>query len=124
MDSNGNYIDLMNAKKDIDNKLIRLVGTKEKLIDDPLRILRAIRFATILNFKIDEALEKEIEKYGYLIEELSNYKKNQEINKILNSNNKEYGIKLIIKYNLYKYLDIIDLKNEILYNIGGDYYDG
>lgn len=104
IDKNGNYIDLMNARNDINNKVIRLVRNEEELKEDPLRILRAIRFATILNFKLDKELEEGIIKYGYLIKNLSNNKKNTEIDKIINSYNKEYGTYLIKKYNLDIYL--------------------
>lgn len=101
IDKNGNYVDIMNARKDIDNKIIRLVGDIIKLKEDPLRILRAIRFASVLNFTLDKELEEGINKYGYLIKELSNNKKKIELDKILNS---EYGISLIKKFNLDSYL--------------------
>ena len=52
MDKDGNIIDVLNAKKDINNKIIKCVGNaNEKLSEDALRILRAVRFATILNFE-------------------------------------------------------------------------
>ena len=61
MDKDGNIIDLFNAKKDINDKVIRTVSDADKKIkEDSLRILRAIRFATILNFRIDKDLEKAI----------------------------------------------------------------
>lgn len=101
IDKNGNYVDIMNSRKDIDNKIIRLVGDTIKLKEDPLRILRAIRFASVLNFTLDKELEEGIIKYGYLIKELSNNKKKIELDKILNS---EYGISLIKKFNLDSYL--------------------
>ena len=54
MNSSGQIIDLLNGKIDIDNHFIRVIGDlKQKLTDDPLRMLRAIRFATILDFRID-----------------------------------------------------------------------
>ena len=101
INKNGNYVDIMNSRKDIDNKIIRLVGDIIKLKEDPLRILRAIRFASVLHFELDEYLEEGIIKYGYLIKELSNNKKKIELDKILNS---EYGISLIKKFNLDSYL--------------------
>jgi len=101
IDKDGNYVDIMNSRKDIDNKIIRLVGNVAKLKEDPLRMLRAIRFASVLNFTLDKELEEGIIKYGYLIKELSNNKKKIELDKILNS---EYGISLIKKFNLDSYL--------------------
>lgn len=114
INKDGNYVDLLNAKTDIDKKIIRLIK-KDSMKEDPLRILRAIRFATVLNFKIDIKLEEEIVKYGYLINKLSEYRKQEEINKIINSENKEYGLNLIKKYKIDKY---------IMYNEEGDKNDG
>ena len=52
IDSNGTMLDLMNGKEDINNKVIKMVGNPRlRLKEDSFRILRAIRFATILNFK-------------------------------------------------------------------------
>lgn len=107
IDSDGNYIDLLNGKKDIDNKIIKVVGnTNKKLKDDALRILRAIRFATVLNFKLDKTLIEGIKKYGYLVRELSYDRKKSELDKIFSSNNFEYGIKLIKELDLESPLEI------------------
>lgn len=112
MDSSGNIIDLMNAKDDIDSGIIRMVGNpKIRLKEDSLRILRAIRFATILNFKIDDNLKKYIKKYAYLLKNLSYYRKKSELDKIFSSTNNSYGLKLIKELKLYKYLDIKGIKS-------------
>ena len=72
IDSEGNLIDLLNAKNDLDSKVLKMVGdAKIKLKEDALRILRAVRFATVLNFQIDEELSNYIEKYAYLTKKLS-----------------------------------------------------
>ena len=61
MDKYGNIIDILNGKKDLDNKVIRIIGNPlKKLEEDPLRILRAIRFATVLSFNIDSTLDNAI----------------------------------------------------------------
>lgn len=102
IDKNGNYIDLLGAKQDLDNKIIRCVGNSDiKISEDILRSLRAIRFATILNFKLDESLKQSIKKYNYLLDNLSDKRKKEELNKIMN---KEYGLSLIKELELEKYL--------------------
>ena len=107
IDQNGNVIDLLDGIKDIEDKKIRMVGNpKDKLREDALRILRAIRFATQLNFKIDDSLAKCIKKYGYLVENLSYYRKKEELNKIFLSDNRLYGINLIKELGLAKYLGL------------------
>ena len=119
INENGQYIDLLNAKEDINNKTIKLIGPKKKLKEDSLRILRAIRFATTLNFKIDKKLEKAIIKHKESLENLSFDRKKQELEKIFTNENAEYGIELIRKYGLEKYLKI-DLNNIVLTkNING-----
>ncbi len=105
IDKTGNYIDILNAMDDIDKKIIKVVGnTFFKIEEDALRILRAIRFATTLNFKLDNELIKAISIYKDNINKLSKNKIKEEINKILNSNNKELGIKLLKEFDLEQYL--------------------
>ena len=82
IDMNGNYVDLMGAKKDIDNKIIRMIGSTERLKEDPLRILRALRFKSELKFDLDPDLDKAIKKYSYLVNNLSNNKKDKELKRI------------------------------------------
>ena len=107
IDSEGNYIDLLNAKQDIDNKIIKCVGDANKKIkEDILRSLRAIRFATILNFKLDDKLKKAIKKNKKLIKKLSYYRKKEELEKIFSSPNCKYGLNLIKKLELDKELNI------------------
>jgi len=105
IDANGDYIDILNAKEDLDNKIIRCVGNSDNKIEqDILRSLRAIRFATILNFKLDDSLKESIKKYSYLITNLSNKRIQEEMDKILNSDNKEYGLLLIKELEIDKYI--------------------
>lgn len=107
IDSSGRLIDILNGKKDIDDKIIRVVGnTNKKLKDDALRILRAVRFATTLNFKLDKKLLEGIKKYGYLVKDLSYDRRKNELDKIFSSPNFDYGIKLINELGLSSFLEI------------------
>jgi len=56
MDSAGNIIDPFGGKADIENDQIRLVGGVERLKEDPLRMLRAIRFSIQLDFYMDDQI--------------------------------------------------------------------
>ena len=115
IDSSGNMIDLLNAKDSLDSKIIKTVGNaKNKISEDALRILRAIRFATILNFKLDEELKKNIKRYGSLLKKLSYYRKKEELDKIFSSTNVKYGIDLILELGLEEYLEIPNLKNIVI----------
>lgn len=107
MDSNGNIIDLFNGKKDIERKIIRSLGNPiYKFHDDPLRILRAIRFATILNFKLDKEVILGIKENAKYLKDISYDRKKLELNKIFASKNIKYGLKLINSFNLGEYLDL------------------
>ena len=102
IDLNNNYVDLINARKDIDLKIIKTINDADiSLKEDPLRIVRAIRFSINLDFKIDEALKKSIVNNKNLINNISNNRLEIELNKI-NKNDKYY--KLIEELDLTKYL--------------------
>ena len=117
IDCDGNYIDLLNGKEDLDKRVIKTVGNpRYRLKEDSLRILRAIRFASILDFDIDDKTKAYIKKYGYLLKNLSSSRKREELDKILTSLNKEKGRKLLIELGIDKYLEIENLADIVLCN--------
>ena len=104
MDKDGNIVDLLNSKSDIDNKIIKMViEPLESFKIDSLRILRAIRFATTLDFELALDVKEAIMQSKYLLKDLSINRKKSELDKIFSSPNIEKGIKLI------KELDLIDV---------------
>lgn len=112
LDANGDILDYLSAKGDLDNKIVKMVGSpKKRLKEDSLRILRAVRFATILNFKIDEELKKYIKKYGSLLKKLSYYRKKEELEKIFTSTNVDYGICLLKELDLVEALELKNIDN-------------
>lgn len=107
MNKNGEIIDLLDGLTDIKNKTIRVIGSpKIKLKEDPLRILRAIRFSTILDFKINDEATKWIKKYNKSVQTLSYARKKEELEKILISKNALKGLTLLNNLGLTKNLDI------------------
>ena len=111
IDKDGKQIDLIGAKQDLDNKIIRTVGNpKQSLKEDALRTLRAIRFAATLNFTIEPKLKTYIKKYGYLLKKISKDRKKDELDLIFSSPNKAYGIELLIDLKLTEHLEIPNLK--------------
>ena len=104
MDKDGNIVDLLNSKSDIDNKIIKtVINPLESFKIDSLRILRAIRFATTLDFELALDVKEAIMQSKYLLKDLSINRKKSELDKIFSSPNIEKGIKLI------KELDLIDV---------------
>ena len=110
MDVNGEIVDLLNGREDIDNKIIKTVGNpKERFGEDVLRILRAIRFATILGFKLDRDVICAIKESSHLLNGLSVNRKKEELDKIFSSPNADVGIELLIGLGLDKYLGLNNL---------------
>lgn len=111
MDSKGNILDMLNVMEDLDNKIIRTVGNpRYKLKEDALRILRAIRFATILDFTIEDKTKHYLKAYSHLLKKISFQRKRQELDKIFSSVNKEKGIDLIVELGIDKMLALPNLK--------------
>lgn len=110
MDEDGKIIDYLGGQNDIDKKIIRTVGDAyQKFNDDSLRILRAIRFATILDFQLNDDIFKAIEETKSNLSSLSYQRKKEELDKIFNSPNHNNGIELLIKCGLDKELELINL---------------
>ena len=111
MNSEQEIIDILNVLPDLKNKVVKVVGNaNQKLEEDALRILRCIRFATKLNFKIDWKTSQAIKKNKQLLKKLSYTRKKEELDKIFSSKNVKYGIHLIKKYGLSQYLEIPNIK--------------
>ena len=112
MDKDGKIIDLLNGKKDLNKKIIRTIGDPYfKIKQDSLRILRAIRFASCLNFKIEDNLKKAIKENKDLLKDLSYERKKEELTKIFTSDNKAYGIKLLKELDLLEVLELTNIDN-------------
>lgn len=111
LNSKGQIIDLLNGIRDIEDKIITTIGNPDlKLKEDPLRILRAIRFATILDFQLDRKLKTSVVRNRKLLKNLSYTRKKEELTRIFASPNAEYGIKLLSELKLDEYLDLPNLK--------------
>lgn len=112
MDENGKIIDYLGGLEDIQNRIIRCVGdAKEKFSEDSLRILRAIRFATILDFQLSDEVIRAIKETKKYVKELSFQRKKEELEKIFNSPNRDKGIQMILDFKLDQELDIYNFKD-------------
>jgi len=98
-------IDYFNGLGDIKQKIIRGVeDPKERIKEDPLRMLRAIRLACELDFKIDKATLQAIERNGPLIKKVSPERIRDEFAKILLSNYSRRGFKLLYRLGLLRFI--------------------
>ncbi|MEO3404455.1 HD domain-containing protein [Mucilaginibacter sp. CAU 1740] len=83
-DTYGELLDPFNGIQDLENKLIRTpLNPNETFSDDPLRMMRAIRFATQLNFKIDDIAVEAIKNTADRISIISQERITDELNKII-----------------------------------------
>lgn len=117
IDKDNNIIDYYDGRRDLKRKIIRSVGDPDlKIKEDALRILRAVRFATIHKFKLDNNLKQAIIKNCDLVKELSYERKKYELNKIFCSEHKKYGIKLLKQLGLIDPLELKNIDNILLNN--------
>ena len=109
----GNLIDTFDGIKDLEKGVIITPTTPDKTFsDDPLRMLRAVRFACQLGFIIHEDTIKSIIKNSERINILSSERITDEINKILMSKIPSIGFKNLEKFNILNNIipELIDLK--------------
>lgn len=79
-------VDLFGGTADLENRVIRCVGNpSERFGEDALRILRAVRFASQLDFKIDEETERAAKKLAKTIEKISVERIHAELEKLFMS---------------------------------------
>lgn len=109
MDDSLNIIDYCDGQNDLKNHLLKMVGDPDKRIkEDPLRILRAIRFCLLFDLKIDEDLFKAMKKHFQLLQNLTDAKIRSELNKI-----KDSEVNQEAKKDLFAQFDIANLQGVI-----------
>ena len=112
-DNFGNILDPFNGLEDIRSKIIRTpLDPDITYSDDPLRMMRAIRFATQLNFKIEDTSLKAITKNKDRIKIITKERIVDELNKIMLSEKPSVGFILLEKTGLLPYIlpELVALK--------------
>ena len=110
MDLNKKIVDLFDGQKDLKNRTIKTVGNpEERFNEDALRMLRAVRFATTLNFEIEENTKKAIKKNSIWLEAVSKERIRDEFVKIImadpsTGSGPSAGIDLLRELGLLKYI--------------------
>ncbi|MEO0310407.1 MAG: hypothetical protein RIQ89_64 [Bacteroidota bacterium] len=94
-------IDPFNGAQDISKTLLRTpLNPDLTFSDDPLRMMRAIRFATQLHFKVDEKALHAIKQNAHRLKIVSQERITDELNKIILSPKPSIGFKLLFDYEL------------------------
>ena len=110
------FIDLFNGVGDLQNKLIKTPGkAEESFSDDPLRMMRAARFMSQLNFEIDSSVLVAIKSMATRLEIISFERIRDEFIKILMSPSPRIGITVLVETGLADYFlpEVPKLKLEI-----------
>ncbi|MDD2354038.1 MAG: CCA tRNA nucleotidyltransferase [Patescibacteria group bacterium] len=98
-------IDLFGGLKDIKLKIIRAIGEpSDRFKEDALRMLRAVRFATQLDFTLEPKTERALTKLAGSLKFVSNERIRDELIKILASDRPAQGIELLQKTKLLQYI--------------------
>ncbi len=116
----GKLIDPFDGIKDIENKILKTpLDPVQTFSDDPLRMMRAIRFATQLNFEIEEKTFQAIKDNAYRIQIISQERITDELNKIILCEKPSIGFDLMYKSGLLHIVfpQMVDLE-------GAEYIDG
>ncbi|QVY65502.1 CCA tRNA nucleotidyltransferase [Polaribacter sp. Q13] len=109
----GQLLDPFNGIEDLKNKVIKTpLNPDITYSDDPLRMMRAIRFTTQLNFNIETASVEAITRNGYRLKIITRERIVDELNKILASPKPSIGFLLLEKTGLLKQIlpELIALK--------------
>lgn len=102
-DNYGELIDPFGGMRDIDLRIIRTpLDPDITFSDDPLRMMRAIRFSTQLGFNIEPMTLKAIERNAERISIVSQERITVELNKIIESDKPSKGFKILFKTGLLK----------------------
>jgi len=102
---NFTIIDYVDGVNDIRNKKLRLIGdTETRYREDPVRMLRAIRFCAKLGFVLDETCEKAIYELGHLLEDIPSARLYEETLKLFHSGHALESFEQLKVFDLLKYL--------------------
>jgi len=99
------FVDLYKGQQDIKDKIIRTVGdASDRLKEDALRMLRAVRFACQLSFVISHETMEAIIQHADLLKHISAERIRDEFEKIIMSPDPMIGIGMLAKFGLLKHI--------------------
>lgn len=103
--ANGEIKDFTGGLADLQKKQLRMIGHPAKRFqEDPVRLLRAIRFAAKLNFKIEKQTEQSLTKMGYLLNQSAPARLFDEMIKLFLTGHAKSTFELLCQYDLFKQL--------------------
>lgn len=113
LDKSGKVFDYHGGINDINNRIIRMIGNPLKRIkEDPLRILRALRLKMQLDFNIEEELLLTIKNNLNLLNKISRYQIQAEINKMKQISLEDF-LNLVNEFHLDEYIVINEVEKKL-----------
>lgn len=119
----GRLIDPFGGREDLAAGVIRFVGNaRERIVEDPLRMLRACRFAAQLGFTVDPDGIKKMRRSAHRILLVSRERWVQELDKLLLSDDVETGLSLLDVCGLLPYV-LPEVAAQVGYDQNSDHHD-
>src|SRR2546430_7596524 len=110
----GHIIDPFGGRKDLEAHLLRAVGNEpdKRFDEDPLRLLRGVRFAAQLDFTIEPETRRSILRQAVKLQKISRERIRDEMNKLLVSTNPAKGLDLLVELGLMEWIipEVLELR--------------
>jgi poly(A) polymerase len=110
----GQIIDPFGGQQDLEARLLRAVGDEpdKRFDEDPLRLLRAIRFAAQLNFTIEGETRRSIQRQSSRLQKISRERIRDEMNKLLLASHVAKGLDLLVELGLMAWIipEVLELR--------------
>src|SRR3989440_5200001 len=99
---NAHIIDLFGGRQDLETHILRAVGNEpdKRFDEDPLRLLRAVRFAAQFDFTIEPETRRSILRQAPKLQKISRERIRDEMNKLLVSPHPAKGLDLLVELGL------------------------
>ena len=98
-------VDFYEGRTDIENRLLRFIGNaSERVVEDPVRALRAVRFAAKLDFAIDDSVREAIDEHRHLLKEIPPARLFEEVLKLLQSGDGQDSFAMLRELDLLQFL--------------------
>src|SRR5947209_12863627 len=111
---NGHIIDLFGGRQDLEGQVLRAVGNEpdKRFDEDPLRLLRAVRFASQLDFTIEPETRRSIIRQASKLQKISRERIRDEMNKLLVSPHPAKGLDLLVELGLMQWIvpEVLELR--------------
>tara|TARA_B100000131_G_scaffold322176_1_gene375245 strand:- start:1116 stop:2333 length:1218 start_codon:yes stop_codon:yes gene_type:complete len=105
-------IDYTGGFKDLNNRELKSIGnSKLRFREDPIRVIRAVRFLSNLNLEIKNTLKKDLVNFAHMLQEIPPARKYEEILKLFLTGNAKKNFSLLLELQILKFLLPITAKH-------------